>query len=202
MQVPAQYCGRATDVRNVVRKQVRAYVRGAPWREALHGPMVSTRDVRGLIYLDGPAFSGLPLTPQIFLYMPYLEAYRHIERGELAPSSVDELREIALADGGWQLAVLLGGLCVKGYVRQPSCWPRLIRAAVDSWESLDSEGERFASRTPEGKRLWVVAGGLHYAIGGMGVRDFPMGRGIVFEPRTFLSEHGLLDKVMCATAHP
>ena len=80
-----------TDVRKVVRKQVRAYVRGAPWREALHGPMVSTRDVRGLIYLDGPAFSGLPLTPQIFLYMPYLEAYRHIERGELAPSSVDEL---------------------------------------------------------------------------------------------------------------
>lgn len=201
MQVPAQYCGLAEDVRKTVRKQVRAYVRGASWQEAVDGRMVHADEVAGLIYLDGPTFTGTPRDPQIYLYMPYLEVSRLVVRRELPISALDELRETALGSD-WGTAVVLGGLVAKALVLPATCWARVIRVAVERWPTLDAEGARYAAGTHEGKRLWVVAGGLHYAIGGMGVRDFPMGRGIVFEPRTFLAEHGILDKVMSATTHP
>lgn len=201
MQVPALYCGVADDVRKVARRQVRAYVRGAPWREAIDGPMVDTREVPGLIYLEGPTFTGLPRSPQVYLYLPYLEVYRSIERDQISRIRIDEIRSVALASD-WGSAVMLGGLCANGYVRDAEVWSQLLRTAVDRWSILDSEGARYASGTPEGHRLWVVAGGLHRAIGGLGVRGYPMGRGVVFEPRAFLAEHGLLDKVLSATAHP
>lgn len=201
MQVPALYCGLADDVRKVVRKQVRAYIRGASWLEAIDGPMVHTSDVPGLIYLEGPSFTGTPKTPQIYLYLPYLEAFRAVERQILPRSRLDDIRTAAL-ESDWGAAVMLGGLCVKGFVRSADCWIPLLRCALERWGVLDGEGARYSNGTAEGKRLWVVAGGLHYCVSGLGIRGYPMGRGIVFEPRSFLSEHGLLEKVMAATAHP
>lgn len=202
MQVPAQYCGVAGDVRKVVRKQVRAMVRGVPWREATAGPMVSTRDVPGLIYLHGPTFTGAPSTPQIYLYMPFLELFRATERGLVPLTQLAEVRSDALK-AMWGTAAMLGGVADRFYLRNwPECASDLLRLGVERWGELDGEGPRYASMTERGHRFWEVADGLHWALRALGVTDYPKGFGVVFEPRTFLAEHGLLDKVMSATAHP
>ena len=202
MQVPALYCGVADDVRKVVRKQVRAYLRGAAWLEAVDGPMVDTRDVPGLIYLEGPTFTGAPKTPQIYLYMPFLELFRAADKGTVPFERLAQVRADALKSL-WGTAAMLGGVASRSYIRRwPECAPELLRLGVECWDLLDAEGARYASATPEGTRLWVVAFGLHFAMRIMGVGEYPAGRGIVFEPRTFLAEHGLMDKVMAATTHP
>lgn len=202
MQVPALYCGLADDVRKVVRKQVRAYIRGASWPEAIDGPMVSTADVPGLIYLHGPTFTGTPKSPQIYLYMPFLELARAVDKGIVPAATLADVREQAL-QSLWGTVAMLAGVANLDYLlRWPECAPQILRVAVDRWQLLDSEGPRFASHTEEGIRLWRAAAGLHYALRIIGVGDYPKGGGVVFEPRTFLAEHGLLDKVMAATAHP
>lgn len=201
MQVPALYCGLADDVRKVVRKQIGAYLRGAPWLEAIDGPLTESEEAHGLLYVEQPGMAGAPKTPQVYMYLPYHEAFNAVERGRLPAKCLDELREMAMSSD-WGLAVMLGGLCAKAFVRSPDCWPRVLRSALDRWAILDAVGARYAGGTPEGKRLWVVAGGLHYSIARLGVTNYPKGRGIVFDPGSFFAEHGLLERVMSATTHP
>lgn len=202
VEVPAAYCGVADDVRKVVRRQVRAVVRGVPWLEATAGPMVSTRDVPGLIYLHGPTFSGTPKTPQIYLYMPFLELVRAVEKGQVPFERLAKVRDDALGSL-WGTAAMLGGVGNLRYVHEwPECAPDLLRIGVEKWDALDGEGPRYAFMTEQGHRFWEVAGGIHFALRIMGVTDYPKGFGIVFEPPTFLAEHGLLDRVMAATVHP
>ena len=201
MDVPALYCGVAADVRKVVRKQVRAYIRGAPWLEAIDGPMVSSADVPGLIYLEAPGMAGAPKRPHIYMYLPYLEVFRAVVRGELPASKADELRELSLRSD-WGAAVMLGGVCGLFYVLNPACWPCLLRVALDRWAILDGEGPRYTAITEVGRRLWSEAGGLHCAMRGLGLREYPRSNNVVFEPRSFLAEHGLLDRVLAATARP
>ena len=201
MDVPALYCGVADDVRKVARRQVRTYLRGAPWHVATASPMVSTDAVSGLIYLRPPGMAGAPPRPQIYLYMPFLELFRAVDRGTASPAKLGEVREISL-QSDWGSVAMLGGVCTHAFIRDPSCWPNLLSVALMRWEVMQRVGSRYTSLTEEGGPLWAEAAGLHFVIKSLGVRDYPCGRGIVFEPHTFLAEHGLLDRVMAATAHP
>lgn len=202
MEVPVQYCGVADDVRKVVRRQIRAYLRGAPWTEATDGPLVSTADVSGLIYLHGPTFTGAPKTPQVYLYMPFLELSRAMDKGLIERTRLAEVREAAL-QSLWGTAAMLGGVANLDYLAGwPECALDLVRIGLEKWDVLDGEGPRYASRSERGHRFWEVAGGFHFALRILGVPDYPKGYGIIFEPHTFLAEHGLLDKVLATTAHP
>jgi len=161
MKLPARLYGTYGDVKREGRRMVTQLRRGAPWAD-LAGEIIDTRDVPGMIVIDGPsrALHG----NHFHMYV----AARAIEDAvpERLPWEVYEtVFEPAIATL-WGYVALLASVYL--FFHPPGHQERFIRAAVRYWDELDAEGKRYSSGTSSPRRLWDTPNMIAYCIGNAG----------------------------------
>lgn len=171
MLIPAAIVGDYATAKREVKKAVSRFRQGSGWNEALtFDGTVDTRDVPGLILLDGPN-PLLGRDQHIHAYLPLslltaAFASRRIprEQGDLVYQE-----SLAAVDG----IVGLLAPANQAWVYPPDRHKPFLNAVSAAWPTLEAEGERFSVGMATGSPLWSLPSNLKFVLARRGV-DVPV----------------------------
>ena len=190
MLLPRLIYGTWREVKPRIGRVITRLKRGASWPEAVQADdLVDTATSPGLVAIDGPGVYG---GPHFHCFGPMRLLWDAIRHHRL-PEALQEVLFVASLETAWGVAGLLGN--------NDTCWVvpverrlPLVRAAIRSWDVLDTVGPRYSLGSNHGKRLWPLPNNIHYALAHLGVPHEELGRPL---PPGGLAElaarHGLLD---------
>ena len=167
MLVPAFLYGRFPTVKAACRRMVTQIKRGVPWDELgselgseVPIELIDTRDLPGLLVLDGPG----PLTGggDHFHFFAPAHAIRNAIPPRLPKETFTTLFEPMIATR-WGFLALLGQWS-HSFFFPPGHQQRYLHAAVRWWDELAAEGPRYSTGSNVGEPLWDLFTKLKFCL--------------------------------------
>jgi hypothetical protein len=184
MKIPGMLHGRAGAVKSRAKKKLREVVATREFDRLDYGPLVDTKDVEGLLLVEGERFQ-MPgehfhcyaLTESIFDLVPASEML----------VTMDAWMRWSLAEA-WRFLGAVGQLTTGALHEDRSLLIPYVEAGVRFWPELSSEGKRYGPTLDQLKDAWEVAVNLKYALANLGIpsselRTEPPGGPAVFLTR-------------------
>jgi hypothetical protein len=141
--------------------------RGRTWSDTVAvGSMIDTTEVPGLLVLNGPS----PLiggASHFQCYLPLLEVEKALIEERLSPDVGKKIFEESLQTA-WGTLGLLSPANVM-WVASPERYKPLLNAAIQFWDMLYAEGDRYSVGLETGQDLWSIHTNLKYVLANMGI---------------------------------
>ena len=168
MKLPAFTYGTYANVGAACRKKIRDISRGARWEDLPEDKWVDTKEVGGALVLEGPVsgFSGDMHYCCFALTVAVSEAWRKKRMGNDVWTSLHE----ASMRNMWIFLGLLGQHSGM-FLYQNRAWMQpFLKAAVEFWEELDAEGDRYTFGGPP-SRLWTLPSNIQMVLAHLGLPE-------------------------------
>ena len=166
MQVPGFLHGRYREVKAATRCKITQLQRGASWDE-LAGELVDTRELPGLLVLDGPN-RLLGGEPHFHFFAPARLLFDAID--DRLPGDTYETLFESVAATRWGFLTLLGQWG-QSFLWQPGHLEHFLHAALHWWDELDAEGRRYTSGSRSPRTLWELPTNIQFALARLDVPD-------------------------------
>jgi hypothetical protein len=166
MMMPAFLYGPWSDVKTKSRAKLRDLKRGVPVEELPAGEWIDTTAASGMLVLEGP-WRGLPPGAHFHCFALTKALLEDPTRDRSSNAPWLPLYEAGLK-WPWALLGLLGQQNAVFFDPDPARWKPFLRAAVEFWPVLSSEGERYTkgSATPQG--LWALHTNIKFVLARIG----------------------------------
>ena len=163
MQVPGFLHGRYREVKAAMRRKITQLKRGATWDE-LAGELVDTRELPGLLVLDGPG----PLLggePHFHFFAPARLLSDAVD--DRLPGDTYKTLFESVAATRWGFLTMLGQWG-RSFVRPPDQMEHFLHTALYWWDELVAEGVRYTCGLDYGHLLWDLPTNLQFALARLG----------------------------------
>ena len=167
MLVPSFLHGRYSEVKKAMNRKVTQLKRGAAWAD-LAGDLVDTRELPGLMVLDGP--SRLILGEHFHFFVPGRVLHSAIHNRLPDHSYVTLFEPVAATN--WGFLTMLGQ-CGQAFLFPPGHQQHFLHVALHWWGELLAEGPRYSNGSDLGESLWKVFTNVRWALAREGL---PRGR--------------------------
>ena len=159
MLVPSFFHGRFREVKAACGKKITQLKRGADWLD-LAGDLVDTRQLPGLLVLNGP--SPLLGGGEHFHFFAMGQALDNAIPRRLPMDTMVTLFE-PMIHTIWGFASILSQWG-RSFLYPPGHQQRYLHLAVRWWDELDAEGPRYSRGDDEGRALWDVPTNIQFCL--------------------------------------
>jgi hypothetical protein len=168
MHLPAFLYGTFREVKPRCRRMVTRLRRGVPWDELPaelvepgQDPFLDTREVPGLLVVDGPSPLAGGGGEHFQLFAPAQVIHLEIPR-RLPHTTLDTLFGPMLGTNWGFLALL--SQWGQWFLWGPGHQPLYLHALVRRWDELVAEGARYSKGQGYGEPLWEMPTNIHYCL--------------------------------------
>ena len=159
MLVPSFLHGRYREVKKATARKVTQLVRGATWDE-LAGDQVDTRELPGLLVLDGP--NPLVGGEEHFHFFVPARLIRDTVHRRLPSDTYQTLFE-SVAATRWGFLTMLGQWG-QSFLFPPGHQQRFLHLALNWWDELHAQGPRYTNGSNVGYSLWEATTNVKFAL--------------------------------------